>query len=176
MVLTCFISPTNCNIPTHTLSGEYRSVDHRGVRETRYSLSAHEPSLGNVVALRVKRHHHVLFTRPQRMNAERLEVNVNEILFSEWAVIKLYKECLIQYNQLYVTMSEGAFLPFTCWLSDQITYVATDLYISVLSQTWEQTEPERHPWSFHTDSPAPSWQFPAVRSVRGEQTSSHQLR
>lgn len=89
MVLTSFISPTNCNIPTHTFSGEYRSVDHRGVRETRYNLSAHEASLRNVVALRVKLHHHVLFPQPQHMNAERLKVNVNEILFSEGAVNKL---------------------------------------------------------------------------------------
>lgn len=37
LVLTSFISPTNCNIQRHTFSGEareYRSVDHRGVWKT----------------------------------------------------------------------------------------------------------------------------------------------
>lgn len=73
LVLTSFISPTNCNIQRHTFSGEareYRSVDHRGVWKTRYNLSAHKPSRLNVVTLCVKLHHHVLFTRSQHTNAE----------------------------------------------------------------------------------------------------------
>lgn len=64
-----------------------------------------------------------------------------------------------------------------CWLQNKlfILVLKSSLTILQLSQTWEQSEPQLHLWSFHTDSPVPSWRFPAVRSVTVEQTSSLSL-
>lgn len=169
MVLTSFISPTNCNIPTHTFSGEYRSVDHRGVRETQHMRHLYE-----MLSLDVW-NSAIAFC----LHASTRECWTPESTCKwNWAVNKLIQRMFHSIQQLVGEnmtrnlcdphwlspndiwllgcLKRWAFLPFTDWLSDQIMHFALNLYISVLSQTWEQTEPERHPWSFHTDSPAPS--------------------
>lgn len=92
LVLTSFLSPTNCFIQRHTFrrkARKYRSVDHRGVWKTCYNLSAHKPSILNVVTLCVKLYHHVLFAQFQHIHKYKFLGSKSKLKYNQGLILVL---------------------------------------------------------------------------------------